>query len=145
MQPHDALFKQFLSDIDIARDFFSIHLPPALREICDFSTLRLESASFIDDALRSRLSDMLYSLRTRQGEGYLYCIIEHQSKPDKFMALRLLRYSLAAMQQHVAQGNKTLPLVVPLLFYHGRRSPYPYSLNWPTHGWRDSFIPPHSR
>lgn len=46
------------------------------------------------------------------------------------MALRLLRYSLAAMQQHLAQGNEALPLVVPLLFYHGQRSPYPYSLNW---------------
>lgn len=130
MQPHDALFKQFLSDMDIARDFLSIHLPPIVQPHCDFSTLQLESASFIDEELRARVSDMLYSLRTTQGSGYIYCVIEHQSKPDKLMAFRLLRYSLAAMQRHLAQGHKTLPLVVPLLFYHGRRSPYPYSLNW---------------
>ncbi|MBI0575685.1 Rpn family recombination-promoting nuclease/putative transposase, partial [Pectobacterium parmentieri] len=45
MQPHDAIFKQFLSDIDIARDFLTAHLPPAIQQQCDFSTLQLESAS----------------------------------------------------------------------------------------------------
>ncbi len=83
MQPHDAIFKQFLSDIDIARDFLAAHLPPAIQQQCDFSTLQLESASFIENTLRSRLSDMLYSLQTRSGSGYIYCVIEHQSRPDK--------------------------------------------------------------
>lgn len=130
MQAHDAIFKQFLSDMSIARDFLSIHLPQDVKQCCDFSTLQLTSSSFVDEALRSRLSDMLYAVRTTQGRGYIYCLIEHQSRPDKRMAFRLLRYSLAAMQQHLAQGNEDLPLVVPLLFYHGQRSPYPYSLNW---------------
>lgn len=130
MQPHDAIFKQFLGNIDIARDFLSIHLPPDIQAHCDFTTLQLESASFVDDELRSRISDMLYSCRTSQGKGYIYCVIEHQSSPDRLMAFRLLRYSLAAMQQHLSQGHEILPLVVPLLFYHGERSPYPYSLSW---------------
>lgn len=130
MQSHDAIFKQFLSDIDIARDFLASHLPQEVKQRCDFSTLQLTSSTFVDEALRSRLSDMLYAVRTTQGCGYIYCLIEHQSRPDKCMALRLLRYSLAAMQQHLAQGNHDLPLVVPLLFYQGSRSPYPYSLNW---------------
>ncbi|ATA25271.1 transposase [Brenneria goodwinii] len=130
MHSHDAIFKQFLSDIDVARDFLSVHLPPSIRERCDFTTLQLESSSFIDDELRSRVSDMLYSLHTEAGKGYIYCVIEHQSRPEKLMAFRLLRYCLAAMQQHLAQGHQALPLVVPLLFYHGKRSPYPYSLRW---------------
>ncbi|MDX5626441.1 MULTISPECIES: Rpn family recombination-promoting nuclease/putative transposase [unclassified Brenneria] len=130
MPSHDAIFKQFLSDTEIARDFLSIHLPPEIRQHCDFTTLQRESASFVDEELRSRVSDMLYSCRTSAGRGYIYCVIEHQSSPDRLMAFRLLRYSLAAMQQHLSQGHKTLPLVVPLLFYHGDRRPYPYSLNW---------------
>ncbi|MBW6055079.1 Rpn family recombination-promoting nuclease/putative transposase [Escherichia coli] len=28
------------------------------------------------------------------------------------------------------KGYDRVPLVVPLLFYHGETSPYPYSLNW---------------
>ena len=46
------------------------------------------------------------------------------------MAFRLMRYAIAAMQHHLDAGNKTLPLVVPMLFYHGQQSPYPWSLNW---------------
>ncbi|WP_455906930.1 Rpn family recombination-promoting nuclease/putative transposase [Pectobacterium carotovorum] len=133
MQPHDAIFKQFLSDIDIARDFLAAHLPLAIQQQCDFSTLQLESASFIENTLRSRLSDMLYSLQTRSGSGYIYCVIEHQSRPDKLMAFRLLRYCLDAMQQHLSQGHQSLPVVIPLLFYHGKRSPYPYSMQWLDH------------
>ncbi|NIG98638.1 MAG: Rpn family recombination-promoting nuclease/putative transposase [Serratia symbiotica] len=34
------------------------------------------------------------------------------------------------MQRHLDAGNERLPLVVPLLFYHGQVTPYPYSLRW---------------
>ncbi len=46
------------------------------------------------------------------------------------MAFRLMRYAIAAMQRHIEEGHKTLPLVIPILFYQGRRSPYPWSLDW---------------
>ncbi|KFF72777.1 transposase [Pectobacterium brasiliense] len=130
MAAHDAIFKQFLSDPAVAKDFFAIHLPEEIRNICDFSSLQLQSASFVDEELRARISDMLYSIQTTAGQGYIYCVIEHQSRPEKLMPFRLLRYALAAMQQHLSQGHDTLPLVVPLLFYHGQRSPYPYTLRW---------------
>ena len=42
----------------------------------------------------------------------------------------MMRYAIAAMQNHLDAGYKTLPMVVPLLFYHGIESPYPYSLCW---------------
>ncbi len=41
-----------------------------------------------------------------------------------------MRYATAAMQRHLDKGYDRVPLVVPLLFYHGETSPYPYSLNW---------------
>ena len=50
--PHDATFRQFLTQPDIARDFMEIHLPAELRAICDLSTLKLESGSFFEDDLR---------------------------------------------------------------------------------------------
>ena len=54
----------------------------------------------------------------------------HFIHPDEHMAFRMFRYAIAAMQKHLDAGNKELPLVVPLLFYHGKTSPYPYSMNW---------------
>ncbi|HGJ5884366.1 Rpn family recombination-promoting nuclease/putative transposase, partial [Arsenophonus sp.] len=53
---HDSLFKKFLGDITIARDFLKIHLPEKLRQLCDFSTLGMESGSFIEPDLRSQCS-----------------------------------------------------------------------------------------
>ncbi|EPR5291382.1 TPA: Rpn family recombination-promoting nuclease/putative transposase, partial [Escherichia coli] len=74
--------------------------------------------------------DALFSMKTISGEdGYIYCLAEHQSTENAFMAFRMLRYAVAAMQRHFEQYHE-LPLVIPLLFYHGERSPYPYSMNW---------------
>lgn len=127
---HDAVFKSFLSDPATARDFMTLHLPDALRAACDLTTLELKPASFIEDDLRPYFSDILWSVKTTRGDGYIHVLIEHQSTPDKYMAFRLLRYAIAAMQNHLQAGNETLPLVIPVLFYQGARSPYPWSMDW---------------
>ena len=128
--PHDAVFKSFLRHPDTARDFIDIHLPAPLRKLCDLTTLKLEPNSFIDEDLRQYYSDLLWSVKTQEGAGYIYVVTEHQSKPEELMAFRMMRYSIAAMQNHLDAGYKELPLVIPMLFYHGCRSPYPYSLCW---------------
>lgn len=128
--PHDAVFRQMLMQKEVARDFLAIHMPEDFLAICDLDSLKLESGSFVEDNLRSRYSDILYSLHTQHGPGYVYALIEHQSKSDRLMAFRLMRYAIAAMQRHLDAGHDTLPLVVPILFYHGPESPWPYSLNW---------------
>jgi predicted transposase/invertase (TIGR01784 family) len=96
----------------------------------DLQTLKLESDSFIEENLRAYYSDVLWSVNTTEGNGYIYVVIEHQSTPDAHMAFRLMRYAVAAMQKHLDAGHQQLPLVVPMLFYHGAKSPYPYSLCW---------------
>ncbi|WP_369700797.1 Rpn family recombination-promoting nuclease/putative transposase [Pantoea sp. At-9b] len=128
--PHDAAFKAFLTHPATARDFIELHLPAELRAVCDLSTLKLESGSFVEEDLRQYFSDVLYSLKTTAGDGYIQVLIEHQSSPDKHMAFRLMRYAVAAMQRHLDSGHKKLPLVIPVLFYTGKRSPYPFSTRW---------------
>ncbi|WP_390900457.1 Rpn family recombination-promoting nuclease/putative transposase [Serratia fonticola] len=128
--PHDAVFKQFLTHPATARDFLEMHLPPDLRQSCDLNTLKLEPGSFIERDLRAYYSDVLYSLKTGKDDGYVYALIEHQSSPDKHMAFRLVRYAIAAMQRHLQAGHDRLPLVIPMLFYHGQITPYPYSMSW---------------
>ncbi|QMB04090.1 Rpn family recombination-promoting nuclease/putative transposase [Citrobacter freundii] len=128
--PHDAVFKRFLAHPETARDFLDIWLPESLRDLCKLDTLKLESGSFVEENLRASYSDVLWSLQTTKGNGYIYALIEHQSSPDAHMAFRLMRYAIAAMQRHLDAGYKTLPLVVPILFYHGVESPYPFSLSW---------------
>ncbi|MBZ6730064.1 Rpn family recombination-promoting nuclease/putative transposase [Klebsiella sp. KE9038] len=94
--PHDAIFRQMLTQKEVARDFLQLYLPAPFLSICDLNTLQLASGSFIEEDLRSSDSDILYSLQTRHGAGYIYALIEHQSSPDKLMAFRLMRYMLQA-------------------------------------------------
>ncbi|EFW8167080.1 putative transposase [Shigella flexneri] len=109
--PHDAVFKQFLMHAETARDFLEIHLPVELRELCDLNTLHLESGSFIEECLKGHSTDVLYSMQMQGNPGYLHVVIEHQSKPDKKMAFRMMRYSIAAMHRHLEAGHDKLPLV----------------------------------
>ncbi|WGL93997.1 Rpn family recombination-promoting nuclease/putative transposase [Arsenophonus nasoniae] len=128
--PHDAVFRQFLHEKETAQDFFAIWLPNEIKAFCNLSTLKAESCSFIDEDMKGYQSDILYSVSTTKGDGYFYLLIEHQSTPDKLIAWRLMRYSMAAMQRHLDAGHKKLPLVFPILFYCGEKSPHPYSTNW---------------
>ncbi|MDR5617884.1 Rpn family recombination-promoting nuclease/putative transposase [Arsenophonus sp.] len=128
--PHDAVFRQFLSEKETAKDFFDIWLPDEIKALCDLDSLKVESGSFIDSDMKNYQSDIIYSVSTTKGSGYIYVLIEHQSTPDKLIAWRLMRYSMAAMQKHLEAGHRQLPLVFPILFYSGEQSPHPYSTNW---------------
>ncbi|EFS4582410.1 Rpn family recombination-promoting nuclease/putative transposase [Salmonella enterica] len=128
--PHDAFFKQFLMHPDTARDFLDIHLPAEIRGICDLDTLRLESSHSVEESLKEQYSDVLYSVKMQGTSGYIHVLIEHQSTADKKMAFRMMRYAIAAMHRLLKDENGPLPLVVPLLFYQGKTSPYPLSMSW---------------
>ncbi|HGJ5880386.1 MAG TPA: Rpn family recombination-promoting nuclease/putative transposase [Arsenophonus nasoniae] len=128
--PHDAVFKQFLSEKETAKDFFDIWLPDEIKALCDLDSLKVESGSFVDSEMKNYQSDILYSVSTKKGSGYIYVLIEHQSTPDKLIAWRLMRYSMSAMHKHLEAGHKQLPLVFPILFYCGEQTPHPYSTHW---------------
>jgi len=123
--PHDALFKRFLGDIEIARSFLAVHLPAHLKPLCDLSTLQIESGSFIEEDLRQHYADIVYSLKIGEQTGYVYVLVEHQSDAPPLMPFRMLCYITGIMKQHLNHKHKTLPIVVPLVFYRGQRSPYP--------------------
>lgn len=144
--PHDAIFKTFLNHPATARDFLQLHLPASLQKLCDLKTLQLESGSFIEDDLRAYYSDVLWSLKTREGDGYIYAIIEHQSSADAHMAFRLMRYAIAVMQRHLDAGHKKLPLVIPYFFIMVQQAHTPiHFVGWTslmTQSPPDSFIAP---
>ncbi|EOT9540766.1 Rpn family recombination-promoting nuclease/putative transposase [Escherichia coli] len=128
--PHDAAFRAMMETPSVARDFLEAALPPAQLQRCDMNTLKLEPATFVDPDLRQYASDVLWSMKTTDGrDGYIYALTEHQSSADRFMALRMMHYVLAIMYRHLKTHNQA-PVVIPVLFYHGEPSPYPYSLNW---------------
>ncbi|EJU3354458.1 Rpn family recombination-promoting nuclease/putative transposase [Salmonella enterica] len=128
---HDPLFKLFLREPETAKDFLAAHLPQDIRSLVNLDSLRLESGSYVDEQLKEQHSDILYSVKMAQGEQcLLYCVVEHQSTQDEMMAWRMTKYTIRAMNDHLNKGYRKLPVVVPLLFYHGDVRPYPYSMDW---------------
>jgi predicted transposase/invertase (TIGR01784 family) len=124
--PHDRFFRSSLSDPRVAREFMEAHLPEHIKALIDLNTLEMCPGTFVDETLQLHLSDVLFSLKWASGKlGYIYTLLEHQSKPHRLMPFRKLQYSVKIMDQHY-KGHQELPIVYTLVIYHGDRK-YPYS------------------
>lgn len=93
-------------------------------EKLDFTTLKRVNASFVSSDLKGREGDLLWKLHLRDGRAvYVYLLIEHQSRVDRFMAVRLMAYVSLLYQALIKEGELTpegrLPLVIPLVLYNG--------------------------
>src|SRR4051812_5532481 len=96
MQPnvHDALFKTTFSQVEHAAGELRLILPEDLVARLDFATLALCTGSFVDEALKERSSDLLFSAMLAGHSVLLYLLFEHQSRVDELMPFRLLRYEV---------------------------------------------------
>jgi predicted transposase/invertase (TIGR01784 family) len=119
--PHDSLFKYTFSQPQHAAELFRSVLPHALVPHIDFDTLQMEPTSFIDDELRTRFADLLFRVHLVGQPAYLYLLFEHQSKPERFMCRRLLRYVLDTWDLHLKNhaDARYLPVVIPIVLHHG--------------------------
>lgn len=121
--PHDRLFKSTFSQPEHAIELLRSLLPADIAQHLDFATLRVESGSFIDEKLRTRFSDLLFSIRIAGRRAYLYVLCEHQSRTERFMCLRLLRYVTDIWTEHLKKHTRAryLPVVIPIVVHHGKR------------------------
>ncbi len=118
--PHDKFFKELFGQPDTAADFITNYLPAEVVALLDLTTLTPEKDSFIDEELREHFSDLLYRAQRRAGgELFIYLLFEHKSAPSDWVAFQLLRYQVRFWEQHLAQGAQQLPVILPIVFYHG--------------------------
>ena len=117
--PHDALFKATFSQVEQAAEELRHVLPPELLARIDLASLSLEAGSFVDEALRERHTDLLFSVRIDGRDARIYLLLEHQSSPDPWMPLRLLGYMLRIWDGCVADGASRLPVIIPVVLHHG--------------------------
>ncbi len=127
LTPHDKFFRSIMVNPKVAREFFEQNLPEDVKAVIDFSTIQLQKESYIGDKLRLQVADLLYSADFSGKQGYLYVLIEHQSSPSRFMALRIIKYIIAIMEEHIKKTrDRFLPAVYPCIYYTGNRK-YNYS------------------
>ena len=120
--PHDRLFKSTFLHLPWAAEALRAALPPEIAARIEFSTLQIMPGSFVDQSNRQYHTDLLYSIQYAGRTAYIYCLYEHQSSDDWWMALRMLTYEVniyAAFRRDNDRARR-LPFIFPLVFHHGR-------------------------
>ena len=121
--PHDKFFKETFGHVEVTRSFLHNYLPLSIMKIVDDGTLYPEKDSFIDNELKERFSDLLFSANIDGREGYIYFLFEHKSYPDKAVAFQLLKYMAEIWNTKMTKEKADqLPVILPLVIYHGASS-----------------------
>lgn len=126
-QPHDKFFRTMMANKQVARSFLEAHLPSDLLKRVDLNNIEVQPRSYINDVGKETAVDVLFKTTIDGKEAYIYFLMEHQSRPDKLMSFRLLKYLVNVTDQHIIEtGTTSLPLIYPVVIYHADK-PYPYS------------------
>ena len=124
-RPHDKLFRTVFADQRQAAALLQAHLPESIAGHLRWSSLALQDRTFVDDDLLDSESDLLFSIKRTAGHppAWLYVLLEHQSRPDRWMPFRLLKYCCLIWERARQQypNERRLRPIVPLVFYQGRR------------------------
>ncbi|MCP9624627.1 Rpn family recombination-promoting nuclease/putative transposase [Nocardia otitidiscaviarum] len=132
--PHDAYFRHVMSrPADVAGELRAM-LPASVVTRLDWDALVLQPCSFVSQRLRSRYSDLLFRTRLDGHEALVYLLVEHQSRPDPLMPMRMLEYLVAIWNRYLGDHSQArmLPVVIPLVVHaspDGRRWEVPTELS----------------
>ena len=123
--PHDALFRQLVSDPGRAAALLHDYLPPEVvtRLDPDHVPEHLEGTA-IDGDGRATQADAIFRVRMKDGApATIYALLEHKAKADVRTPLQLMRYVLRIWMADIESGDRPggrLPLVIPIVFFNGR-------------------------
>ena len=118
---HDARNKALFSSPVILEQLLTSFVDQPWVRGVDFSRAERVDKSFVTGRFRRLESDMVWKLPVQGETVYLYLLLEFQSKVDRFMALRMLRYILefySTLVPGLGKGER-LPAVFPLMLYNG--------------------------
>ena len=146
---HDKFFRSAMQNQPVAMEFFQHYLPSPLCEGLSLDTIKLQNSTYIDKDFQETVSDLVFNCRYKEGdksnseeEARVVLLVEHQSTPDQLMPFRVYHYMFNFLHGQLKEraqkhAKDKLNAVYALVFYHGKQTPYPYSMNL-----ADSFYDP---
>lgn len=122
LTPHDSLFKKIFGKPEHAASQLCAVLPAPLTARLDLGRLAQVPGTFVDDSLRQRHTDVLFTAPLDGRDAFVYVLMEHQSKSDPLMAYRMLRYITKIWDRFLEENPQArrLPAVIPLVVYNGK-------------------------
>ena len=124
----DSAFREIFSSHLILHEFIQMFLSRLL-ESGDIreGDITIHNTDFLSSDLRSKRPDVLFSVKTKGEELYVYILIEHQSYKDPNMPYRIYDYVGRILGYVIHQNPKKssrksfrYPPVIPVVFYTGR-------------------------
>ncbi|MEA2604308.1 MAG: hypothetical protein QOF89_5300 [Acidobacteriota bacterium] len=122
---HDLSYRLFFSHARMVCDLLREMIGEDWVKLLDFASAERVNASFVSEARRNRESDVIWKLSRRDSGApvYVYVLLEFQSRPDRYMPVRLMTYIGMFYEQLIAEGRLVssgrLPLVIPIVIYNG--------------------------
>jgi hypothetical protein len=113
-QPHDALFRATFGDPRHAGPLIRGLLQPALAAAIDWTTLAPAPDNFVDDEQREQRTDRLFTARLAGRPAFLYLLLEHRSRPDRWTALDVCAFVTGLWKE--LRGRRPRPRALPPVF-----------------------------
>jgi predicted transposase/invertase (TIGR01784 family) len=121
-QIYDRGYKKLFSNKALFKQLIESFVPFAWVKELDFDYCELLDKTFISKEYGKRESDVIYKIRLRGQIAYIVILIEFQSSPHKFMALRVLHY-ISSFYTRLSESEEKinkLPAVFPIVVYSGQ-------------------------
>ena len=110
---HDKIFRTVLSKKTDFAKFLNKFLSLKIKT----EELEKYNNSYINQRFKNREADVVYRIKNQN----IFLLIEHQTKIDKKMPIRLLEYSTEIMESAIEDKKyKTEPRVIPIVLYTGK-------------------------
>lgn len=124
MPNHDAIYHRLFSDPRVVAQLLRDFVPGDFVADLDLDAMERINAKFHAGTGERRDGDIIWRIPLRpDGNAYLLLLLEFQSTPDPWMALRILVYT-GLLWQNLIRENRLLPdgrlpPVFPVVLYNG--------------------------
>lgn len=110
---HDKIFRTVLDKKTDVSKFLNKFLGLNIKT----EELEKYNSSYIDPKFKNKEADIVYRIKDKN----IFLLIEHQTKTDKKMPIRLLEYSATIIESAIEDTKyKTKPRVIPIVLYTGK-------------------------
>ncbi|EIJ43419.1 hypothetical protein BegalDRAFT_2576 [Beggiatoa alba B18LD] len=119
---HDKGYKRLFSNKTFFRQLIETFVPEPWVQDIDFESCERLEKTFITDHYKETESDLIYKVKFKQQEAYIYVLLEFQSTIVWFMALRVLHYICSFWLDYAESHpkKKKLPPIFPVVLYNGK-------------------------
>lgn len=126
MNVQDSCYRQLFSHRILFQALARAVLPSSCAQGWQLDQAQSASPVYVGPQLQNRQADLVWSIPARSPKnGPIILLVEHQSRPDSFMSLRMLTYTALHYQTLPRPDrHKRLPWLLPIILYSGIR-PWP--------------------